>query len=62
MKEKQDNNQLHEAIESITHPQCEISRRAVLQGAAVLGAAAIGGMALNLANPADAEADRKSVV
>lgn len=56
MKEKEENKQSGEAIESISHPNFEISRRAVLQGAAALGVATISGMALNLANPAEAEA------
>lgn len=56
MKEGIEINHEKAFSESVTHSQDGMTRRAVLQGAAILGAATIGGMALNLSTSTEAEA------
>lgn len=59
MKESKEDNKLATSTEPAAHPQPAISRRAMLQGAAVLGAAAITGLALDLSNPSEAQAAKR---
>jgi len=61
MKEKKQNCQKNQDTESVASSQCQVTRRAVLQGAVALGAATVGGMALNLTVAKQAEAAERAM-